>query len=216
MAIIRVAFRSRQRSDDPWSNDDVRIVAVVLAAGEGRRIGGPKALLPIGGDSFLAHACRLVARPGIHAVVAVLGAAAARVQSEGGVDPAVSLVVNEAWPEGMLSSVWRGLDAAEALGAQGVLLHPVDHPRVAPETIDRVVAALEAGAFVAVPTHEERRGHPGGFGPEAILALRGAPLDRGARAVLEAHPERVVHVPGDPGCRMGINTQEQYQKVVGD
>jgi len=191
-------------------------VAIVLAAGEGRRMGGPKALLPIGDSSFLAHACRLLARPGVKAVVAVIGAGAEQVRDRSGVSDEVTLVANERWREGMLSSVWRGLDAAEALGAEAVLLHPVDHPRVAPGTVDRVVAALEQGAFAAVPTHEGRRGHPGGFGHEALRALRVAPLDRGARAVLETHAERVVHVEGDAGCVVGINTPEQYRQLTSE
>lgn len=177
-------------------------------------MGGPKALLPIGDSSFLAHACRVFARPGVGAVVAVIGAAAERVRERAGVSDEVTLVVNEGWQEGMLSSVWRGLDAAEALGAEAVLLHPVDHPRVAPATVDRVVAALEQGAFAAVPTHEGRRGHPGGFGHEALRALRAAPLDRGARAVLETHAERVVHIEGDAGCVVGIDTPEQYRRLM--
>lgn len=179
-------------------------------------MGAPKALLPIGEESFLAHACRVLARPGIGAVVAVIGAGANQVRAESGVSDEVTLVANERWQEGMLSSVWRGLDAAEALGAEAVLIHPVDHPRIAPGTVDRVVAALEQGAFAAVPTHQGRRGHPGGFGHEALGALRAAPLDRGARAVLEAHAERVVHVEGDAGCVVGINTKEQYRQLMGD
>ena len=51
----------------------MKVVAVILAAGAGRRIGGPKALLRIGDQSFLAHAAALFRRPGIDAVVAVVG-----------------------------------------------------------------------------------------------------------------------------------------------
>src|SRR5512139_2108682 len=92
----------------------VRVVAVVLAAGEGRRMGGPKALLRLGEKSFLAHACALLARPGVASVIAVLGAEAGRVRAEGGLPADVPVVLNERWRDGMLSSVWRGLDAAEA------------------------------------------------------------------------------------------------------
>ena len=60
----------------------VRVVAVVLAAGAGRRIGGPKALLPIGETTFLAHVARGLERPGVAAVVAVIGHGARRVEAE--------------------------------------------------------------------------------------------------------------------------------------
>jgi nicotine blue oxidoreductase len=192
----------------------VRVVGIVLAAGEGRRMGGPKALLPIAETTFLAHACALLSRPGVTAVVAVIGAEADRVQSATPLPPDVTVVENRSWREGMLSSVWRGLDAAEALGAEAILLHPVDHPLVAPETVDRVVAALEEGAFAAVPARGGRRGHPGGFGGEALRALRAAPPEQGARAVLNAHPDRVVHVEGNPGCLVGVDTPEQYRRYV--
>jgi len=79
----------------------------------------------------------------------------------------------------------------------------------------RVVAALAAGALVAVPSHGGRRGHPGGFARATWPALRAAPPDRGARAVLAEHPEWVVHVPGDPGCVAGIDTMEDYERCIG-
>jgi nicotine blue oxidoreductase len=192
----------------------VRVLAIVLAAGEGRRIGGPKALLRLGETTFLAHACRLLARPGVASVIAVLGAEAERVRAEAGLPAEVEVVVNAGWPEGMLSSVWRGLDAAEAEAADAVLLHPVDHPLVQPATVDAVVRALAATAAIAVPTWDGRRGHPGGFHRSVFGELRRAPPDRGARAVLAADPGRVVHVPGDPGCVAGIDTPADYERAL--
>jgi len=198
----------------PCFNGQVRIAAIILAGGEGRRMGGPKALLSAGHESFLARACRLYARPGIGVVIAVLGAEAERVRREAGLPAGVEVVWNQGWSQGMLTSVWRGLDAAEALAADAVLLHPVDHPLVEPATIDRVARALAEGALAAVPTWEARRGHPGGFGRALFGELRSAPPDRGARAVLASNEARVVHVPGSSGCVAGIDTPEQYALLV--
>ena len=190
-------------------------MAVLLAAGAGRRMGGPKALLRMGGQSFLARAAHLLARPGVASVVAVLGHEAARVRAEAGTPAGVSLVENDRYEDGMLSSILRGLEEAERLGADAVLLHPVDHPLVDPATVDRVVAALEGGAVIAVPTHADRRGHPGGFTRAAWPALRAARADAGARAVLADHPEWVVHVTGDPRCVIGIETPADYERWIG-
>ncbi len=181
------------------------MVAIVLAAGEGRRMGGPKALLRIGEGTFLAHAYRLFALPGISSVVAVLGAQAQRVRAEAGLPAEATVVVNDRWREGMLTSVWAGLDAAEALGAEAVLLHPVDNPFVEPATIDAVVAALAAGAEIVVPSHGGRRGHPAGFARAAFPALRAAPTDEGARAVLAQDPGRVLHVPAGEDCLVDVD-----------
>ena len=193
----------------------MRVVAVVLAAGEGRRMGGPKALLPLGESTFLSHACRLFARPGIASVVAVLGAEAERVRRAAGIPAEVTVVVNDRWREGMLTSVWAGLDAAEALSAEAVLLHPVDNPFVAPATIEAVVATLNRGAEIAVPSHEGRRGHPAGFARSCWPALRAAPLDGGARTVLAAKPERVVHVSAGPDCLVDVDTPGDFEAARG-
>ena len=190
----------------------MRIVGVVLAAGEGRRIGGPKALLRIGPGSFLARAVELLSRPGVEGVVAVLGHEFATVAREAGLIANVVLAENPAYREGMLSSVLCGLGHAERLGADAMLLHPVDHPLVSPDTVDRVVAALESGVAIAVPSHDDRRGHPAGFARSTWLALRAAPPGRGARAVLADHPDWVVHVPGDPGCVAGIDTPADLER----
>jgi len=199
----------------PWFNGPVRVVAVVLAAGAGRRIGGPKALLPIGETTFLAHVARALERPGVAAVVAVIGHGARRVEAEAGVPPGVALVVNPRPDDGMLGSVILGLAAAEARGAEAVLLHPVDHPFVSPATTDLVLAALAAGAPIAVPSYGGRRGHPGGFARAVWSALREAPPCLGARAVLADHPDWVVHVPADQGCVRGIDTREDYEQRIG-
>jgi CTP:molybdopterin cytidylyltransferase MocA len=183
----------------------MRVAAIVLAAGEGRRMGGPKALLTFGDETSLARVCRLLARPGVASVIAVLGAEAGRVRAEARLPAGVELVVNERWREGMLTSVWAGLDAAEALGAEAVLLHPVDNPFVEPATIDAVLAAVGAGAPIAVPSHAGRRGHPAGFARAVFPDLRAAPRDEGARAVLARSPGRVVHVPAGDDCLVDLD-----------
>jgi nicotine blue oxidoreductase len=186
----------------------VKVAAVVLAAGEGRRMGGPRALLRAGPESFLARCVELLSRPGVAPVIAVLGHEFARVSAEAGLGPGVWVVENAGYREGMLSSILRGLDEAERAGADALLLHPVDHPLVSPETVDRVVAALESGAQIAVPSHEGRRGHPAGFARSTWLALRAASPQRGARGLLTDHPDWVVHVPGDAGCLAGFDTPD--------
>jgi CTP:molybdopterin cytidylyltransferase MocA len=193
----------------------MRVVAIVLAAGEGRRMGGPKALLRIGEGTFLAHACRLLARPGVASVVAVLGAEAGRVRAGAGLPAEATVVVNERWREGMLTSVWAGLDAAEALGAEAVLLHPVDNPLVEPATIDAVLAAVAGGAEIAVPSHAGRRGHPAGFARATWAALRAAPSDQGARAVLSQQSARVLHVPAGEDCLVDLDSPRDLDGVDG-
>ena len=193
----------------------VRIAAVVLAAGRGRRAGGPKALLRVGGVTFLDRVASLLARPGVELLVVVLGHEAERVRGESSLPAGTVVVVNHAHDDGRLGSVLAGVDAAAAAGAEAILLHPVDHPLVAVATVDAVADAMRAGALIAVPSHGGRRGHPGGFARGAWPALRAAPRSEGARFVLASHPDWIVHVPGDPGCVAGVDTVEDYERLVG-
>lgn len=193
----------------------MRIAAILLAAGEGRRIGGPKALLRIGGETFLAR-CARVLSPSVERLIVVLGHEAERVGAFAGVPPDALCVTNTAYREdGMLSSILRGLDAAEAIGADACLVHPVDHPLVAEETVARVAASLRGGAVIAVPSVGGRRGHPGGFARPVWPLLRSAPPDRGARALLQDHADRICHVAGDLGCTSGIDTPADFERLVG-
>ena len=145
-----------------------------------------------------AHACQLLARPGVGEVVAVLGHEAARVLARGRL-PARTCGSSRtsATAEGMLSSICaRPRRGGERAGADAVLLHPVDHPLVAPETVDRVVAALAAARASRSPATTA------GAGTRA--ASRGRPGPRCARARPQrapgrcwpAHPDWIVHVAG--------------------
>jgi CTP:molybdopterin cytidylyltransferase MocA len=191
----------------------MRIHAIVLAAGRGARMGGPKALLALQGETFLARVARLLRRPGVERVTAVLGHDADRVRQEAGLSPDVHTVVNARYADGMLTSILAGLDDAEAAGAAAVLVQPVDHPLIEPATVDAVIAALAGGATIAVPSHGGRRGHPAGFARAAWTALRGATADEGARGVLARHPEWIEHLPAGEECLVGVNTNEDYERL---
>ncbi len=176
-------------------------------------MGGPKALARLGEESFAAAALRAFARPDVARRVLVLGAAAERIAELADLPGEIAVVVNGRWKEGMLTSVQAGLDAAQALEAEAVLLHPVDNPLVAPETVSAVIEALAGGARIAVPTHAGRRGHPAGFARDTWPALRAVPPDAGARSLLAARPEWVVHVAAGPDCLLDLDTPEDLAEA---
>jgi CTP:molybdopterin cytidylyltransferase MocA len=191
----------------------LRIHAIILAAGRGARMGGPKALLALEGETFLARVARRLRRPGVERVTAVIGHEADRIRGEAALASDVTTIVNPRYADGMLTSILCGLDEADAAGADAVLVHPVDHPLVDPATVDAVVAALRRGAIIAVPSHGGRRGHPAGFARGAWTALREAAPDEGARGVLARHTEWIEHVPAGEECLLGVNTPEDYERL---
>jgi molybdenum cofactor cytidylyltransferase len=152
--------------------------ALVLAAGDGRRMGGPKALLSLAGETLLQRAVRVARSAGCHPVIAVVGA-----WDPGPLDPDVALVRNLDASEGMASSIRAGI-AALPPGPESVLLLTVDQPAV-DEALLRRLLALSAGApgpaacayggTLGIPAVLPRRLFP------ELLALRG---DRGAKAIL--------------------------------
>src|SRR6185503_1697115 len=119
------------------------------AAGEGRRMGLPKALLRYrGAESFLAHLAAVFSEASCE-VMAVVGAEAERVQAA---HPGLRAVLNPHWPEGQLSSVHAGLKAALQAGAELIVVHPVDMPDRRAETVTSLCRAV--GGEVSFPTYD--------------------------------------------------------------
>ncbi|MCZ6599579.1 MAG: nucleotidyltransferase family protein [Acidobacteria bacterium] len=190
-----------------------RLGAIILAAGDSRRMGQPKALLSIGGETFLGRWLRLLAEARIATVRVVLGRDAATIRAQ--VELPDRQVVLQPHPEeGMLSSLRLGMGSLpEGLG--GLFLCPVDHPQVGADLIPSLAAALRPGVVV-VPVHGGRRGHPVLFSADLFAELRTVPLASGARAVVRADPGRVVEVPAAAGVLVDIDTPAEYDSLSQD
>jgi molybdenum cofactor cytidylyltransferase len=197
------------------------IASLLLAAGESRRMGFPKALLayplPGGGETtFLEHLLDVMSRSRAEPILVVLGHEADRIESA---LPASAwgrarVIRNERYREGMLSSITAGLAELEKLDqVQGALVHPVDHPDVTPEIVDLLIGRFrETGRPVVLPVHSGRRGHPVLFSRAVFPALRSAPASVGARQVVWDHREDLleVEVP-HPGVGRDVDTPADYR-----
>jgi molybdenum cofactor cytidylyltransferase len=153
------------------------ITAIVLAAGASKRLGHPKQLVEIGGETLLECAVRTAQVAGCAPVVVVLGSCAEQILKRCNLSDAIA-VVNLAWEEGMASSIRAGMAAAS--GAEGVVLMTCDQPAVTAAHL----RALMATRSLAASAYAGRRGVPAYF-PAALfaklLALSG---DAGARDLL--------------------------------
>ena len=127
------------------------VPGVVLAAGEGRRFGGPKQLASLAGRPLLAHVVA-AARAALDPVVVVLGARASEVRAGVALD-GVRVVECDEWAEGMSASLRCGLGALP--GASAVIVLLADQPRVTPEVVRAVLAAgaPARAAYGGVPGH---------------------------------------------------------------
>jgi molybdenum cofactor cytidylyltransferase len=155
------------------------IPAIVLAAGAGRRMGGPKALLVIEGETLLQRTVRIALSVGCHPVIAVVGD-----WDPGPLDPGVILVHNPGAAEGMASSIRLGI-AALPPESEAALIMTVDQPAVNADVLGRLLAlATEDRDRPAACAYGNSLGIPAVL-PwrlfQELLDLRG---DRGAKAIL--------------------------------
>ena len=131
-------------SPQPTPSDDVLVVAV-LAGGEGRRMGGMKALRPFHGRPLVAHAVELARRWSDLVVVAVRDPA----QVAGAVD--APLTLDRADIPGPLAGLAGALEYARGIGGGLLLTLPCDMPRLPSDLAARLAAALRAEHQVALP-----------------------------------------------------------------
>ena len=169
----------------------IAVRALLLAAGQGTRFGGDKlpARLPDGtpiGVAALRNLQQAIG-PAI-AVVRPHDAPLAEVfRNEG-----ATVVIAKRADEGMGASFAAGV--ARIPENHAIVVALADMPWIAPATIVLVAEALRAGARIAAPCYQGKRGHPVGFAPslrEALLALTG---DEGARGVLARHADEIVRI----------------------
>jgi CTP:molybdopterin cytidylyltransferase MocA len=189
-----------------------RVAGVLLAAGEGSRLGRPKALVEVGGWRLADRGVALLRAGGAGPVVLVAGAAAVAV-------PGAVVVHNPAWAAGMGSSLAAGLAAVRALpgtacGAAVIAL--ADQPLVGPGSVRRLIAAHRAGAGIAVAAYGGRPRNPVLIARaywDQVLAMAGG--DAGARPFLRAHGDLLTLVEcGDTGRPDDIDTPEDLARVA--
>jgi CTP:molybdopterin cytidylyltransferase MocA len=174
---------------------DGRIVGVLLAAGAGRRAGGPKALrVDADGTSWLLRSIAVLCDGGCDAVIVVLGCQAARardllVKSRVAADPMITVVEAPDWVQGMGSSLRSGLVAARSAPCRAVLVHLVDLPDVTAEVVRRLIRQAPPGtASLARVTYGGRPGHPVLIGRDHLETIMvGLTGDSGAKGYLARH-----------------------------
>ena len=155
------------------------LVGIVLAAGEGRRLGGPKVEVVLGGQTLVARATSVLLGAGLPDVVVITGASSPVVPI-----PAV-VVSNPRFADGMGSSLRCGLQAAIERGADAVLVTLVDQPGIGIPAVTAILDAYRGGSRIAQATFDGRRGHPVLIGAEHFEeAASVAQGDAGARKLL--------------------------------
>jgi molybdenum cofactor cytidylyltransferase len=186
------------------------IWAVILAAGESRRMGTQKMLLPFGETTVVGAVVRTALASRADGVLVVVGADGQAVRRE--VEPrGVGFAVNGNFELGMLSSVQAGLRALPA-GATAAVILLGDQPFLAAGVVNEVIAGYKEGRKgIVIPAFQGRRGHPVlvdlKFRDE-ILAIDPA---EGLRRLMRDHPGEILVVEvGDSNILRDLDTPEDY------
>jgi molybdenum cofactor cytidylyltransferase len=192
------------------------IAAVVLSAGESSRMGRPKALLPIEGETFIGRIVASLKQTQVGRIIVVLGhnsdqlAAAIRPLR-------VEILINTNYQLGQLSSLQVAVRSLlPDADCDGMLVHLVDHPYIDASLVDRMIQQFyESKKDIVVPRCRGKRGHPVLFSRRLFDELLDAPMDQGAKAVVNAHGDATLEIETDEeGITVDIDTPELYRQHV--
>jgi len=192
------------------------IVAVVLSAGESSRMGRPKALLPVDGETFIEKIVGALARTRVGKIIVVLGHDAETLKRRLE-HLAVAFLVNADYKSGQLSSLQTAVRRLQSdRECDGMLVHLVDHPYISSKLVDMMIERFyESNKLIVVPRCQGKRGHPVIFSRALFAELLNAPLDQGAKAVVNAHRDETLEIEtDDPGIAVDVDTPELYRQHV--
>jgi len=190
-----------------------RSAGLLLAAGQGRRMGRPKALIEVDGVPLAIRALDALRDGGVHPLFVVVGAAADEVAA---LLPADAEIVRAPdWQDGMGASLRAGLAALEEIRPPpiSVVVHLVDLPGVTPQVVRRL-SAHSASGVLARATYAGTAGHPVLFGREHWDGLRAtASGDFGGRRYLASHAVSIVEC-GDLGEASDVDTPADLRRYL--
>jgi len=192
------------------------IVAVILSAGESRRMGRPKALLPIDGQTFIERIVAALKQTKVGKIIVILGHNARELQSKISHLP-VEILINTDYKLGQLSSLQLAVRNLQPdLDCDGMLVHLVDHPYLAPALVEEMIRRFyETNKRIIVPRYHGKRGHPVIFSNALFSELLSAPVAEGAKAVVNAHRDETLEIDTqEEGIAVDIDTPELYQQHV--
>ncbi len=192
------------------------IVPVILAAGDSARMGFPKALLPLGPETFLTSILNTLETLPLPPGLVILGSHAARIRPLLA-SRRVRVLINPHPECGQFSSMRIALENLPA-ECGGCLLWPVDHPLVSGALVRELIGLfLQTGSILALPNHAGKGGHPAIFGQALICELLAAPQEVNPKMIVAGHKSGEVRLPTDErGTVEDCDTPDDYLRLTGE
>jgi molybdenum cofactor cytidylyltransferase len=195
-----------------------RVAALLLAAGQSRRMGTlNKLLIGIDGKPMVRHVAEAVQASQARPIIVVTGHQREKVEAALSGLGIGRFVFNPDYAKGLSTSLKQGI-AALPKGTEAVVVCLGDMPKVAAGEIDRLIAAFNPveGRAICLPTRRGKRGNPVLLASRLFQELANVSGDVGARDLIAAHPELVteVEMEGD-GTLLDIDTPQALARLAG-
>lgn len=191
------------------------IAPIILAAGDSARMGYPKALLPIGPDTFLTRILGIVRDAGLPTPTIILGKAAPLIQPTIRDWPA-DIYRNPDPSRGQLSSIQLALSHLKPKYT-AAMIWPVDQPAISLELV-RSLAQLyvTSESRIACPVFGQRRGHPAIFHRSLFQEFMEAPVDQGPKGIIVRHQDSISTLATEEQASVeDVDTPKQYFNLTG-
>ncbi len=189
------------------------IGAVILGAGESKRMGEPKVLLPCGEKTMIETVIETTLDSRVDKTLVVLGSHWRKI---GRIVKAydVQITVNLRFREGMLSSVQRGISALPRSSRAAVIVL-ADQPALSARVIDSLIGAyFRRKKGLVVPVYRKKRGHPLLIDLKYRQEIGKLDPRIGLRQLLQRHPDDLLEVKvSSPAVLSDIDTIQDYKKA---
>jgi molybdenum cofactor cytidylyltransferase len=186
---------------------------MVLAAGESKRMGRTKQLLPFANKTVLETVIDRITRSNVDDILVVLGSNREKIE-EVIKDLPVKRVYNPNFKEGMLSSVQKGFTAIPE-EAEAVLVVLGDQPKIPSSVIDQIATAYRSTEKgIVLPVYEGKRGHPVLISTKYREEVANLHPEIGLRELVHKHPEDILEVDLDSSSVLeDIDTPDDYKNL---
>ena len=188
------------------------ISVIILAAGESKRMGKPKQLMPLGRTTILEQTIDNYLNSEVNEVIVVLGHRAEEVVRVIAARP-VKLAINPNYQQGMSTSIIAGLNIVDSR-ARAVMLALGDQPFIDSQTLNRLIDEFyNHDKGIVIPVYRGRRGHPVIFSIRYKGELLGLKGDIGGREIIDRHPDDVLELAVNcEGICIDIDTVDILEK----
>jgi len=190
------------------------IWAMILAAGESKRMGKPKLLLPYGEKTIIETIVETIVSSNVENTLVILGSDREKIEEKIKNSP-VEIVYNRDFRSGMLSSVQCGLKTLPE-ETRAVLVVLGDQPKISADVINKLIDAYKStGKGIVLPAYKKERGHPVLIDLKYGEEVESLSPEVGLRGTVYNHPEDILEVEVEtPSIFQDIDDESDYKKEL--